>query len=71
MAHDAASHHIYMAKYNRETAHKYRRFHQLFDQSIPGQFYWHMNEAIRWIQVGKMHRKQHAEIQEKHHAAHT
>ena len=66
MTYDAASHHIHMAAYNRRQAHAYRRFYTAMGYEIPGQFYWHMREAIRWIQAGKHQRKEYADIQEKH-----
>lgn len=66
MSHDAADHHIYMATYNRRQAHNYRRLYLAMGYEIPGQFYFHMREAIRWIQVGKMLRADYQAIQEKY-----
>lgn len=42
-----------MAQYNRQTAHAYRRFAKTFGNPPPELFYWHMKEAIRWVQVEK------------------
>ena len=64
MPHDAAEHHIYMAAHNRKYAHAYRRFHEAMGFPIPGQFYYHMREAIRWIQVGKFKREEYRKMQE-------
>lgn len=50
------NHRLFMAAFNRKTAHKYRRFHEAFCEPS-GQFHWHMREAIRWIQVEKHDRK--------------
>lgn len=55
--HTAMNHRLYMANHNRKAAHAYRRFHRIFDGQLPGQFYWHMKEAIRWIQIEKHERE--------------
>ncbi len=61
--HDPAEHHIYMARLNRRWAHNYRNSSAvLLREGPPPQFYWHMREAIRWIQTGKKRRENYANL---------
>ena len=55
--HNAMNHRLYMANFNREAAHSYRRRHLIYGND-PAQFHWHMREAIRWVQVEKFRREQ-------------
>lgn len=70
MSHDVAEHHIYMAAFNRRHAHAYRKTYQAMGYEIPGQFYWHMGEAIRWIRSARVQRNEYAEIQERYNGKH-
>lgn len=51
-----SDHAMHMAQFNRQHAHAYRRIHKILAQGMPEQFYWHMREAIRWVQIAKIRR---------------
>jgi hypothetical protein len=54
--HSAMNHRIYMADFNRKTAHSYLRRPTIYGKD-PAQFHWHMHEAIKWIQAEKYNRR--------------
>lgn len=57
-SHTPINHRLFMAQFNRKHAHAYRVGSRRLGAEIPGQFYWHMREAIRWIQIEKYHRSE-------------